>query len=188
LPAQEVISPPAGGGASGATTDGSSAGSGETGEGTTGTQYALPKWEREDVQPKSARTGQVYGLEAFRGKTIVVTLFEGFCTFCKSNSLLAEELQNELAAEGLDVVSAILADPNASEFASRVSFPIFRDADGSAWKEMRPQAIKHDTFVFGPDGKRTFFLAGSSQGDPANWKTTVGSAVREVAKNTGSEG
>lgn len=147
----------------------------------TDVSYALPTWTREDVQPKSARFGQTYGLDEFRGKTIVLTLFEGFCTFCRSNSLIAEELQNELTQEGYDVVSAILSDPNASEFASRVSFPIFRDADGSAWREMRPNAIKHDTYVFGPDGKRAFFFEGSYQGDPANWKQRVGEAVRSVA-------
>jgi len=143
--------------------------------------FALPKWTREDVQPKSARFGQTYGLEEFRGKTIVVTLFEGFCTFCRSNSLLAEQLQNELTAEGYDVVSVILSDPNGSEFASRVSFPIFRDTDGKAWEEMRPNAVKHDTYVFGPDGKRAAFFEGSSQGDPANWKRLVSDAVRTVA-------
>jgi len=143
--------------------------------------YVLPTWTREDVQPKSPRKGQTYGLESFRGKTIVVTLFEGFCTFCRSNSLLAEQLQNELTQEGYDVVSVILGDPNASEFVSRVSFPIFRDTDGSAWREMRPNAVKHDTYVFGPDGKRAFFFEGSTQGDPANWKKRVGDAVRTVA-------
>jgi hypothetical protein len=38
----------------------------------------LPSWMLEDVQPLSPRTGQVYGLSEFLGRTLVVTLVEGF--------------------------------------------------------------------------------------------------------------
>ena len=38
----------------------------------------VPTWQLEDVQPQSPRTGQTYGLEAFSGRIVVVTLVEGF--------------------------------------------------------------------------------------------------------------
>lgn len=39
---------------------------------------ALPGWMLEDVQPLSPRANQTYGLDAFRGKPIVVTILQGF--------------------------------------------------------------------------------------------------------------
>ena len=37
-----------------------------------------PTWQLEDIQPQSAAFGDVYGLEAFAGKPLVVTLLLGF--------------------------------------------------------------------------------------------------------------
>jgi hypothetical protein len=42
------------------------------------TASQLPSWMLEDVQPNSPRTGQTYGLNEFLGRTLVVTLVEGF--------------------------------------------------------------------------------------------------------------
>jgi hypothetical protein len=156
-------------------------GSGSSSEPGAPPQFELPSWQREDVQPESARFGQTYGLEAFRGKAVVVTLLEGHCPFCQSNSVVAQQLQDELTTQGLDVQIVVLGDANATQFASRVKLPIFKDADGSAWDAMRPNASKHDTFVFGPDGKRTYFLQGTYQGEPAKWRSEIGAEVRKVA-------
>ena len=38
----------------------------------------LPTWQLEDIQPLSPRTGQTYGLDAFTGHVVVVTLVAGF--------------------------------------------------------------------------------------------------------------
>ena len=37
-----------------------------------------PSWQLADFQPKSAKNGTTYGLEAFRGKVTVVALFSGW--------------------------------------------------------------------------------------------------------------
>lgn len=150
----------------------------------TTTQFELPSWMREDVQPKSARYQQTYGLEAFRGKAVVVVLLEGYCPYCQSNSTLAQQLDDELKAEGYDAQVLVLADGYGSQFTTKVSLPIFNDADKSAWKQMRPNAYKHDTYVFAPNGERTWFKAGTYQGEPASWKTETGAAVRAVAKKS----
>jgi len=149
--------------------------------GATATSYELPAWSKRDVQPKSARFGQRYGLEAFRGKALVVVLLEGYCPYCQSNSVVAERLQSALEAERRDVQVVILGDLNAEQFAERVSLPIFEDDDGTAWESMRSRASKHDTFVYAPDGKRSFFWLGSYQGDATRWTAEVGDAVRAVA-------
>lgn len=177
LPKQEVVTPPgqAPGGSSSSGTPSTPAPSG-------GEQLAFPTWQREDVQPKSERFGQSYGLEHFRGRTVVVVLLEGFCPYCQSNSVVAQQLQDDLAAENLDVQIIVLGDANAKEFQSRVALPIFRDADGQAWSAMRTGASKHDTFVFDANGKRTFFWKGSYQGDASRWTVEVGAAARAVAK------
>lgn len=145
-------------------------------------RYVLPAWSREDVQPRSARFGARYGLEAYEGKTLVVVLLEGHCPYCQSNSVVAQRLQTTLDAEALDAQIVILGDLNAERFGDKVDLPIFRDDDGNAWDEMRPGASKHDTFVFGPDGKRTYFWPGSYQGDATRWTADIGAAVRAVAR------
>ena len=38
----------------------------------------LPTWQLEDVNPQSPRVGEFYGLDAFSGKVVVVTLLSGF--------------------------------------------------------------------------------------------------------------
>jgi hypothetical protein len=143
--------------------------------------FALPAWTKRDVQPKSARFGDRYGLEAFRGKALVVVLLEGYCPYCQSNSVVAQRLQDALDAENRDAQVIVLGDLNAEQFASKVSLPIFEDDDGKAWDAMRPNASKHDTFVYGPDGKRTFFWLGSYQDDATRWTGEVGEAIRAVA-------
>lgn len=168
---------------SGTQTPGSSTAPQEPGAPSTpGESFVLPSWMREDVQPKSGRFAQTYGLDHYAGKTIAVVLLEGYCPYCRSNSVVAQELQDKLDAEGLDVQIVILGDAAASELAAKVSLPTFKDSAGAAWEEMRKGAKKHDTFVFGPNGERTYFWLGSYTGDPARWTTEVGAEIRKVAK------
>lgn len=164
------------GGAAGGTVTGAAGGA-------AGAQFVYPSWQREDIQAASPRRGEVYGLEAFRGRTVVVVLLEGFCTFCRSNVVVAEQLQTTLRAEGRDVEVVVLSDANASDFSSRTRLRLFRDGEPGrpAWREMRPAPSKHDTFVFAPTGERTYFWQGSYTGDAARWTADVGQAVRAVA-------
>ncbi len=156
---------------------------GTTDAGPVAVSYAYPAWQREDVQPQSARSGQTYGLETFRGAALVVVLLEGYCTFCRSNVVVAEQLRQSLRAEGRDVEVVVLSDANATDFVSRTSLILFRDgtAGRQAWQAMRPGAGKHDTFVFSASGERTFFWQGSYTGDATRWTAEVGAAVRAIA-------
>ncbi|MDX2015768.1 MAG: AhpC-related (seleno)protein [Myxococcaceae bacterium] len=199
LPPQQQVPVASGGGAAGGSTAGGGAqasgggvAAGGPGGGVSGAaggaagggsvQFVYPSWQREDIQPQSPRRGEVYGLEAFRGRTLVVVLLEGFCTFCRSNVVVAEQLQTTLRAEGRDVEIVVLSDANASDFSSRTRLRLFRDGEPGrpAWREMRPSPSKHDTFVFNAAGERTYFWQGSYTGDATRWTADVGQAVRAV--------
>lgn len=183
IPEQAKSGTPTPGGAGASSSSGSSTAPGQPGAPSApGESFVLPSWMREDVQPKSAKFAQTYGLDHYAGKTIAVVLLEGYCPYCRSNSVVAQELQDKLDAEGLDVQIVILGDAQASELAAKVSLPTFKDSGGVAWDEMRKGAKKHDTFVFGPNGQRTYFWLGSYTGDPARWTEEVGSEIRKVAK------
>jgi hypothetical protein len=73
-------------------------------------------------------------------------------------------LSDALVAEGYPVQFVALSDQNATDFASRVSMPIFRDPSPgrAAWVEMQAGAVKHDTFVFDKSGVRTLFWDASA--------------------------
>lgn len=43
-----------------------------------GDPSVLPTWMLEDVQPESPRANQTYGVDAFSGQIVVVTLVAGF--------------------------------------------------------------------------------------------------------------
>jgi hypothetical protein len=65
---------------SGGTTDGPGGGNGPDAPPADASPQpvTLPTWMLEDIQPKSPRANQTYGLDAFDGNTIVVTLVQGF--------------------------------------------------------------------------------------------------------------
>ena len=74
-------------------------------------------------------------------------------------------LSNALVAEGYPVQFVVLSDQNATDYADRVSMPIFRDPSPGrvAWIEMEASAVKHDTFVFDKAGARTLFWDASTR-------------------------
>lgn len=116
-----------------------------------------PGWALEDIQPSSPRFGQTYGLDAFDGKVVLVAFLVGWCPYCRAQTEKLEELQAELAGEGIDVafvtvhgVSANNADDQL-ELTSRCTFPIFQDtSDANVWEAMG--GAKDDFFVYAPDG------------------------------------
>lgn len=189
LPEQELLGGSSGGGTA---TGGVGGSAGELGSGglagsagasTPSESYRYPAWELEDIQPLSPQFGKTYGLEAFRGRTLVVALFEGYCPYCRSNSIVLEQVVEEIRAEGRDVQLVVLSDANASYFVDAIKVPIFLDpAPGRpTWSLMRPNPIKHDTFVFAPNGKRTFFFEGTYTGDANGYRTEVAAAIRAAA-------
>jgi hypothetical protein len=72
----------------------------------------------------------------------------------------------------------VLSDVNATDFATLVTVPIFRDPSGGrvAWAEMEAGAVKHDTFVFDRTGTRTLFWDASARSFSA-WSAEIRAAV-----------
>jgi hypothetical protein len=58
----------------------------------------------------------------------------------------------------------VLSDQNATDFTTRTTVPIFRDASAGrmAWQATQPGATKHDTFVYARTGERTFYWDASA--------------------------
>ena len=76
-----------------------------------------------------------------------------------------------------------LSDANGTDFATRVSFPIFRDSSVGriAWTEMQAGAVKHDTFVFDKTGTRTLFWDASTR-NFANLNADLRAAVEAIGR------
>ncbi len=79
-----------------------------------------------------------------------------------------------------------VSDSNASWFLSSppspaLTMPLFRDPSPSrtAWRELDPNAVKHDTVVFDANGQRVLTWK-VSQNSLSQWRTAIGSAVRQL--------
>ncbi len=89
-----------------------------------------------------------------------------------------ETLAAQMAQDGVLAHFVLLSDANASDFVDRTSVPLFED-NGSgqpAWDDMEENAVKHDTFVFAPNGERILFWDASANSLSA-WKTDIRAAV-----------
>jgi hypothetical protein len=71
----------------------------------------------------------------------------------------------------------VLSDGNATDFVSRVSMPIFKDSTRAQWTALRPDVVKHDTFVFDANGQLKFSWRVS---DGTGFATAIGAAVRAL--------
>ncbi len=92
----------------------------------------------------------------------------------------------ELKNEGRSVQFVAVSDSNASWFLSSppspaLTMPLFRDPSPSrtAWRELDPNAVKHDTVVFDANGQRVLTWK-VSQNSLSQWRTAIGSAVRQL--------
>jgi hypothetical protein len=89
------------------------------------------------VQPQSPGFGDTYGLEAFRGTPVLVTLLAAGCNTCRGIASTLESLLQELQAEGHAVTFCAIndaADFNPELLTDVCSFPVFQDeAAIDAW-------------------------------------------------------
>ena len=128
---------------------------------------AAPVYSLADVQPKSARFGESYGLEAFRGQVLVVALLAGWCPFCQSQAERLEALRLELEGQGQKVAFVTLhaadAEPYQAFITERCSFPMLQDTTAaSAWAAHGGE--KDDMFVYDAEGKLRAYLSASALG------------------------
>lgn len=122
---------------------------------------SAPSWQLPDIQPQSSRFDQTYGLEAFSGRPLLVALFSAWCGFCRSQAGHLEQLQSELASEGVELalvaVNGADAEAEAELLVDLVSYPVFQDSDEvDAWAQQGGQ--RDDLFVYDAAGKLSAFL------------------------------
>ena len=119
-------------------------------------------WSATDFQPKSARFNQAYGLEAFRGKTVLVGYLSAWCPYCRAQAGLLEKLKGELAAEGATdieilVVNSEDAAGDQANFVAVTSFPLLQDtATTLVFRKQRTQ--KDDVAIYDREGKLLQFF------------------------------
>lgn len=77
----------------------------------------------------------------------------------------------------------LLSDVNATDFIGRAAVPIFLDPSPGreAWRELHPDAVKHDTFVFSAAGIRTLFWD-TSASNLAQWSADIRQAVEALGR------
>ena len=121
-------------------------------------------WALEDVQPQSCGTGQIYGMEAFSGRVVVLSLLRSTCSFCQSQIQKMEEMALDLQASGVDVQFVVVneAGPtfeaNIEEFTSRSTMPIFQDVEAlNIWRQLG--GTKDDVYIYGSNGELITFQA-----------------------------
>lgn len=148
-----------------------------------GITVTTPDWQLQDIQPESARFEETYGLTEFRGRVLVVTLVEGYCSVCRGLTKEIDKLAAAMTAEGYDVQFALLGDSNASDFVNRSVLPLFRDpsAERAAWTAMEVAPAKQDTFVYDRSGVRTLFWEVSQQ-SLSQWPKDIRAAVEAQGK------
>lgn len=106
----------------------------------------LPTWQLADIQPKSAKFGETYALEAYRGKTLVVALFAGWCPYCQRQAKDLEALGAELRAQGVDLQIVAVNATSASSQKDQESLLYIKDADGMITKDDQGQPISRCTY------------------------------------------
>lgn len=114
-----------------------------------------PSWTLTDFQEQSCGFGQTYGLDAFRGKPLMVVLLSAGCGYCLGQAEKLEELWWELRADGHEFTFAVINMAAQAERQSalleRASFPMFQgtpDVDG--WALMG--GGKDDFYFYDADG------------------------------------
>ena len=123
-----------------------------------------PSFALEDVQPISCGFGQTYGLDAYAGGPLLVTLLSAGCGYCQNQTTKLEQMKVELALEGIDIPMLIVNLTSQAErsdkLSDRCSFAVLQDTEEDAVWDLY-QGKKDDIYIYGADGKlRSFFRTG----------------------------
>jgi hypothetical protein len=122
---------------------------------------AAPGWVLEDVQPRSPRFGQRYGLASFRGQVVLLALIDSLCSYCDSQADKLNTLALELNARraGVQVVglSFTAAAANLPALLDVASYPIFQDEDAVGAVDTMGGGSS-DLFIYDRRGRLQRFL------------------------------
>jgi len=114
-----------------------------------------PAFELEDFQPESARFGESYGAEEFRGSVLLLPLFAAWCPNCVGSAVLLNKLHQEWMADGLNVrimsINSIDGRSSRQKLIDACSFPLLQDTkEAKVWDKLL--GSKDDHYVYTPEG------------------------------------
>jgi peroxiredoxin len=115
----------------------------------------VPGFSLEDFQPKSARFGESYGAEEFRGSVLLLPLFAAWCPDCVSCAFLLNELYVDWQASGLNVrlmsINSIDGRSSQHQLTEKCAFPLLQDTEEQhVWSTLL--GSKDDHYIYTPDG------------------------------------
>jgi peroxiredoxin len=116
---------------------------------------SAPSFALEDFQPQSARFGESYGLEEFRGSVLLVALYAGWCTTCVGCATIMNDVYKQWQVEGLNVrvcgINPSNAKPHQRMLVNVCDFPLLQDTDEiGAWDKLL--GTKDDHYVYDEAG------------------------------------
>ena len=110
-----------------------------------------PSFSLEDFQPQSARFGESYGTEEFKGSVLLLPLFAGWCPHCVGFAVLLDGLYQEWRSDGLNVrvmsINSIDARSSRQRLIDACSFPLLQDTnEAKAWDKLL--GSKDDQYIY----------------------------------------
>lgn len=157
------------------------------------TFHEFPKWELKDINPGSAGYNTTYGLDAFKGKKVVVALVSDWCNSCRSQTQLMQKMQDEANASGhSDTVMVMINDKQKSDPSQLTKLakdiPIFQDVAGvDAWVKMNEShagefngsAIRNSGYGFAKNGAAIMYFAPNGTGalNLTDYRTAVQTVI-----------
>lgn len=116
---------------------------------------SAPSFSLEDFQPESARFGESYGAEEFKGSVLLLPLFAAWCPNCVGCAVLLEGLHQEWMADGLNVrimsINSIDGRSSRQKLIDACSFPLLQDTkEATVWDALL--GSKDDHYIYTPDG------------------------------------
>jgi thiol-disulfide isomerase/thioredoxin len=141
------------------------------------TFHEFPQWELKDINPGSAGYNTTYGLDAFKGKKVVVALVSDWCSSCLAQAELMQKMQDEAKAKGSDTVMMVINDKQSSKPSALTSkvkdIPVFQDVGGvDAWTKMNAEhagkfagsEIRNSGYGFAKNGASIMYFAPNGSG------------------------
>jgi thiol-disulfide isomerase/thioredoxin len=156
------------------------------------TWQPLPQFELTDINPKSPKAGQTYGLDAFKGKYVAVLMGAGWCASCISQVEYMEKIKKDLEGKGRnDFVMVAINDVSATSPSDQknicgkqgqATFPIFQGTGTYGWKSFTDPtnglaAVKNDCFIYAPDGRFVFKHVGKATVNMTQFETELRAAL-----------
>ena len=133
--------------------------------------------------------GTKVSLSSQRGKVVYVNFWATWCAPCRTEAPALQELYTELHAEGFEILSATIDDPDAGDAIQRfrdaygVTFPILSDAQRAAYRAYAATGVP-ETYLVDANG----MLAEAYIG-PRDWRDPrYARAIRRLlaARSAGS--